>query len=310
MDGQRRPLGHEREVVLDVLDQASKVPSFPVERWFEVSPIAAARRAVNDHPTAKRISWVTLFSRAYGLASRDVPELRRMFVSFPTRGTFQSPTSVISIAINRVVERSGPTGVTKQDVLFFGRFRSPEERSLESLQDELERYQTAPIGEVFRLQLHCMMIPFSLRRIGWWCRNNFQLVKRAKRTGTGSISTLAGQGVLNRLHPCMLTSSLSYGPIEDGRMWVTLQCDHRIMDGLTAARALNAIDTHLNGAVLEELRSLGTTANHMPSPHFAETLSPESRPKPPASVAKNAFETPLENLGFAHNPSSTSSPKL
>ena len=55
----------------------------------------------------------------------------------------------------------------------------------------------------------------------------------------------------------MLTSSLSYGPIdEQGRMWVTLQCDHRLIDGYVAAEALNCIDEKLQTVVLHQLKSL------------------------------------------------------
>ena len=61
----------------------------------------------------------------------------------------------------------------------------------------------------------------------------------------------------NRLHPCLLTTSLSFGPIEeDGRCLVALQCDHRVLDGMVAARALQSIGQLLTGQVLEELREL------------------------------------------------------
>ena len=81
--------------------------------------------------------------------------------------------------------------------------------------------------------------------------------QRARRVGTGSISVLAGLGVYNRLHPNILTSSLSYGPLqEDGRMWVTLQCDHRVMDGALAASALNRMHEVLTDRVLQELQQL------------------------------------------------------
>jgi len=89
---------------------------------------------------------------------------------------------------------------------------------------------------------------------------------RARRVGTASISALAGQGVTNRLHPNILTSSLSFGPIEpDGRCLLTLQCDHRILDGSAAARALNAIGQNLVTHVLVELQSLQSHATLHPA---------------------------------------------
>jgi pyruvate/2-oxoglutarate dehydrogenase complex dihydrolipoamide acyltransferase (E2) component len=82
--------------------------------------------------------------------------------------------------------------------------------------------------------------------------------------GTGSISVLAAQGVYNRLHPCILTSTVAYGPMQaDGRMWVTLQCDHRVVDGVAAAEALNLFETVLKNDLLAELELLQRDQRHV-----------------------------------------------
>jgi hypothetical protein len=244
-DGRSRRLGSERALVLDIIDQARKIPSFPVERAFDMQSLAEARENA-----AIRISWAALFTRAYGLASREVPELRQFYFSFPWPRCYQASQCTIAISVNRVVDG--------QNRLFFGRLRSPDRKSLWRLQAELDRLKSGSIDRVFRDQLAADRFPRWFRRGVWWLRSNFQLAKRANRTGTGSISVLAGQGVLNRQHPCMLTSSLSYGPMdEQGQMWVTLQCDHRLIDGYLAAQALNCIDEKLQTNVLTELRSLG-----------------------------------------------------
>lgn len=244
MDGKTQSISTDRAIVLDVVRIAQSVPSFPVERMFEVQELADVRE---DSQT--RISWVALFTKAYGLASRQVPELRRLYVGFPWPRFHQSPYSVVSIAVNRQQAET--------DRLFFGRIYWPEDKSLFEIQAELDRFKQGDVNQVFRQQVLSSRVPSPLRRIGWWCRQNFSLKKRARRTGTGGLSTLASAGVLNRLHPCMLTSSLSYGPMDDtGRMWVTLQCDHRLIDGIAAARAINAMHDILCGVVCDELRAL------------------------------------------------------
>ncbi|MEZ6137717.1 MAG: hypothetical protein R3C53_22755 [Pirellulaceae bacterium] len=246
-DGKTRRIGRERAIVLDVVRLARRVPSFPVERWFELSDVACARQFAKP-----RISWVSLFARAYGIAGLAVPELRQAYVGGLIPRVYQSPYSVISVAVNRQTDLG--------DQLFFGRLRFPEQLSLVEIQQELEHYVNGDIKQAFRQQLQSSMLPSLLRRLAWWWRLQIAVKKRARRVGTGSISVLASQGVYNALHPSILTSSLSYGPQQaDGRMWVTLQCDHRVMDGAAAARAINAIHDALRGQLLDELKQLHDT---------------------------------------------------
>ena len=64
------------------------------------------------------------------------------------------------------------------------------------------------------------------------------------------------------LHPLSpLTTLLNYGVIDgDGRLAVRIMYDHRVMDGATVARALGRLEEILNSVILEEMRSLTTTA--------------------------------------------------
>ena len=84
-DGRFGRLGAKRAVVLDVIDQARGVPAFPVERFFDVQTLADERRNA-----AIRISWAALFTKAYGLASREIPELRQFYLAFPWPRYYQS----------------------------------------------------------------------------------------------------------------------------------------------------------------------------------------------------------------------------
>jgi pyruvate/2-oxoglutarate dehydrogenase complex dihydrolipoamide acyltransferase (E2) component len=243
-NGRTAALGSDRAIVMDVVRLARQIPAFPVERWFDVAEVAEARSAAST-----RISWVALFAKAYALACKDVPQLRRFYISFPWPRFFQSRYCVISVAINRTYQGS--------DRLFFGRLRWPEDKSLVEIQRELDGYVKGEVDEMFRQQLLSSRVPRWIRSFGWWWRTNVRPSQRARRLGTGSISVLAGQGVFNRQHPCLLTSSLSYGPLqEDGRLWVTLQCDHRLVDGFQAAQAINLMSDYLGGQILSELREL------------------------------------------------------
>ena len=78
--------------------------------------------------------------------------------------------------------------------LFFGRLRSPEYKKLVLIQSELDRLKSGPIERVFRDQLAASKFPRWIRRIGWLMRSNFQLAKRANRSGTGSVSSSGWAG--------------------------------------------------------------------------------------------------------------------
>jgi hypothetical protein len=249
MDGKIRRIGSTRSIVLDVIHCARRVPSFPVERKFLLGELSDLRYRVSP-----RISWSALFLRAYGLASREHPFLRQIFVAWPWPRIYQSPECVISVAVNR----SLPTG----ERLFFGRLKNPDCISLVAIQRELDRFQTNDPARIFLSQWRGAKLPTWLRRLAWWWRMEVDYRNRSRRVGTASMSVLAGQGVTNRLHPCMLTSSLSYGPLEsDGQCLLTLQCDHRVIDGVDAARALNSIGEYLTQEVYSELAAISSSTD-------------------------------------------------
>jgi len=84
--------------------------------------------------------------------------------------------------------------------------------------------------------------------------------KRAKHIGTFSISSLGGQGALNLHHPLITASSLAFGPIDlEGDMDVVLICDHRTIDGVLAATALEKLEGTLQREIIDELEGACTS---------------------------------------------------
>lgn len=149
----------------------------------------------------------------------------------------------------------------EQPLVCWARFWRPEERSLAELQRHLQWYQSQPVDKAFRRQMRFARFPRPLRRLIWWWNLHVAAAKRARRLGTFSISSLAGQGAFNRGHPSLLTTSLAYGPLDErGRMAVTLLCDHRVLDGMLAAQALADLEEVLCGAILRELAGLAAKA--------------------------------------------------
>jgi len=257
LDGQRRLVG-------DIVRLSHRVPIFPVDRIMPLADLDAVRRAA-----APRIGWSAVFMKAWAIVARDRPALRSWYVPWriltpwrrPAWAT--SPVSVASLAISRTRDPQGPHA-TQADVdldpeaIWWARLREPDNRPLTELQAAIHRHATAPVEEVFARQLELVMVPGPLRRLILRWNAHSPSMKRALRVGTFSLSTLAGEGCANRLHPTFLTTSLTWTPLDDaGRMTVTLLADHRLLDGVPVARALAALEETLQGPIREELAALG-----------------------------------------------------
>lgn len=243
-----RPLPAARGFITDLVSLAQSVPLFPIDRMMPLAAVAAARSAA-----VVRVGWAAVFLKAYACVAAEMPPLRswlvrRAFCGLTPRLATASQ-SVASVAINRTA--------TEGDHLFFARLPQPESRSLPDIQQFLDHCVTAPLEEVFGRQLQLESLPGPIRRAVLWSNINSASPKRCTRIGTFSLSTLAGLEASNHGHPTICTTSLSFAPLEtDGRCRVTLICDHRVLDGVTAARALGSLEAMLCGPIVAELQSL------------------------------------------------------
>jgi len=225
------------------------VPICAHNRICSLGEVDALRRAVPG-----RISWVSLFLKAYGLMAQETPQFRQSCLPHPLASIYEHDTSVGMVAVAREF-RDEPW-------LFWGRIISPQTQSLSDIQRRLEEYQTLPVERVFRNQLHLSALPTPLRRILWWWNLAVSGRTRARRTGTFFLTTLAGKGAEISNPPSFHTGNITYGPMdENGVMRITLSYDHRIMDGFTVADALRIIEEKLTGPIAAELRELAAAAS-------------------------------------------------
>ena len=253
-----RPFTAARACISDVAALAGEIPLFPVERTMSLARVAAVREAAAAGPAAVRIGWAAIFMKAYAIVARDMPVLRtwlvRRFPGMPLGVGARLATcseSVATLAVNRVEDGA--------DRLLWARLARPDGLPLPVIQRFVVDCGTKPVEEMFRRQLQLEMLPGFLRRAVLRWNIGSSSPKRASRIGTFSLSTLAGLGATNRFHPTICTTSLTYAPLDaDGRCLVTLIADHRIIDGVAAARALVALEETLSGAIRDELASLAS----------------------------------------------------
>jgi hypothetical protein len=240
----RVPISINRRLVLDGLYFARRVPLYPIEKTIELADLAILRKSL-----VQRISWAVIFVKAYALAAQQQRALRQAYVRWPWPHFIEESHSTAMVVVNRQYLDS--------DRICWGALAMPENYSLVRLQRSLDAYQTEPVESIFRRQVLLSRMPTPLRRFLYWWNMNFGGSKRARRLGTFTMSTLAGQGVVNRMHQTFLTSSLTYGPLdENDRSLVTLLCDHRVVDGIVAARALTDLEAALHGPIMSELQML------------------------------------------------------
>ena len=244
--GKILPLTPGRRLVAEFMHHARKVPSIPLARPCNVSALVAARRQ-----STPGVSWMAIFLKAYALAARDIPELRRAWIPFPYARLYEHPSSEAAVLVER--EHEG------ESIVVAAKIRSPEEAPLATIDGHLRRYRETPVQKVtaFRQLLRLARLPLPLRRFLFWRVLSVSGHRRACRLGTFVISSLGNYGV-EQMHPLTaLTTYFTYGPIQpDGSVTLKVIYDHRVMDGRTVARILMRLDEVLNGEILDELRGL------------------------------------------------------
>ena len=242
--GLRLRLSRSRRLCLDVLHYHRQVPTCAHDRLCDLSRLAELRGRL-----PRRISWTLLFLKAFGLVAAKRPVLRQTFMRWPWAHVYQYPHTIAMLATER--------NFRGEPWLFWSRFVAPESQPLDQMQEALDRYQREPVERVFKRQLQLSALPTPLRRIFWWWTLNVSGEKRAKRTGTVFLTTIAAQGAEIQHPPAFLTSNLTYGPLDaEGRSRVTIAYDHRLMDGATVAACLSDLDATLNGAIAAELEHI------------------------------------------------------
>lgn len=248
MRGRAIGLSPARRIISDVCFFAKAATKGVITRRLNLVPLGAA---LAQMPRGDRPAWTAIVAKAYALVARDIPELRRAYVKFPSPHLYQYPMSVCMVATERVFDDGEPT-------LFFVRMKGPELTNLSDLDAALRRAKTVPWREErdFRRVFQITALPLPLRRLVWWLGLNIGR-QRANYFGTFGITSLAGQGatITHAVH--MFTTLLSYGPLaEDGTMEMIFSFDHLAFDGGVVARALKGLEDALNGPIVEELATI------------------------------------------------------
>ncbi len=246
-------LSTNRRMITELMSACRGMPIISIERTMALADVVAAREALLEPPP-----WVALFAKAYAIVAERRPELRRSYLPFPWPHFYEADETICSIAI----ERNDAT----EPAIYFGLYRSPNRQPISQLQHAIRGWLAKPVKEVseFRQMLQFMRVPRPLRKLLWWFAVKVSGRMRTKHFGTCGISTTAGAGAtcLNLIAPT--TATLNCGLFQpDGTLAVRLHFDHRVFDGMPAARALLEMEHALKGSILSELRTMAGTSNRI-----------------------------------------------
>jgi hypothetical protein len=248
--GRRVPISVPRGLITDFAYLSQGYPRATVLGRIRVAELAAARAAAPP----PRLPWPVLFAKAFALAARELPPLRRVYVKLPWPHLYELPASVACVVVER--EHRG------EPALFFCRLKDPAAVPLAALAARLAEAKAAPLGSVkdHRVALRVGRLPWPLRRALLWLALNLGR-QVPNYFGTFGVSALGGRGAAIAHAVAPWASLLNYGPIgPDGTAEVYLGFDHRVVDGALAARAIRSLERALQGPVLAELRAQAAAA--------------------------------------------------
>ena len=242
--GNWKRISSSRQMIVDLMYFSTSLPLVAMERTMRLKNVLDARER---HP--ERPPWTALFAKGFGLVAREIAQLRQVYIGIPTPRIFEYHESVVSIAYELNVEGEA--------IVLPVRIRHPDQVPLTGFRFKLDEMRDGYLARrgFYRILMILGCFPNVIRRAIWWIALNIPHLRK-RFFGTFVITSVGFQGaaMLNPIAP--FTSLLTYGPIQsDGELTVRLVFDHRLYDGVTAARALARLEELLNGSICDELNA-------------------------------------------------------
>lgn len=205
-----------------------------------------------------RVTATALLLKAIAIAQRSHPDTRTAILPFGRTVVFNN------IVAGFTVERF----IGSQPALFFGAIEEPDTKSIADISAELKAHGEADLDKVWQLKLQDKFtwMPWLLRRIILWVGLRNPGIRLKCMGATFGLSSLGKFGLKAMIPPCVTTSTFGVGTVEqrpvvrDGKievrkmMTLTLNFDHRIIDGAPAARFLNEVQLLMEGGLEKYLQ--------------------------------------------------------
>jgi len=205
-----------------------------------------------------KISYTAILLKAIGIAQRAHPDSRTSILPFGRTLTLND------IVAGFTVERF----IGDQPAVFFGAIERPDIKSVEELSTELRQYAECDMQDLLQLERQHMLngMPAFIRRAILWVGIRVPRVRLAYLGATFGLSSMGKSITTAIIPPCLSTSTFGIGlvgerpVVKNGAveirpmMTVTLNFDHRLIDGAPAARFMADVKRLMEGEL----------ANYMP----------------------------------------------
>lgn len=240
MKGKMKSVSVGRRLVIDLMH--ASVPLVIIKRTMRLDRLVNARAALLARP-----GWTPIIAKAFCIVARDEASLRSYYLKWPWPHLYELPRSMVMAPIIR--DSFDP------DVPLLMNLGCADEISLTEMDAILKHSKTAPLDEVpaLRRVMRVTKLPLLLRRLLWAFSLNVGR-QRANNFGTVAITSLATLGSETAVAHSPGPSLITYGMVRpDHTMELLLHWDHRIYDGVLAARALQRLEEVMNGEIADEL---------------------------------------------------------
>lgn len=240
MKGTFKSINLARKLVIDLMHVS--VPLVIVKRTMKLERLVQARAKL-----AVRPGWMPIVAKAFCIVARDEPDLRTFFLRWPWPHFYELPRSAAMAAIVR--------DSFDKEVPVLLKIGAADEMPLSEIEAILQRGKNAPLDQVPDLNrvIRILRLPMPLRRLIWSFGLNIGR-QRGNHFGTISITSIASMGSETVVANTPGPSLISYGMVRaDSTMELLLHWDHRIFDGILAARALQRLEDVMNGEIADEL---------------------------------------------------------
>jgi hypothetical protein len=235
-----------RRIISDYLHLSRGGYTAAAERTMHLADVVAARREARPRPC-----WGAIMTKAFALAARRHPEMRRAYFKFPWGHIGEFEYAIANVAISR--------RIGDEDVLLPGPLVRPEEQPLAQLDGHLRRYAEAPVETIrsFREMLMIARLPAVVRRFLGWLTLHVLPRRRARHFGTFAVTTMSPFGAKTLEVPSLWAALLHYGAFDEaGAVPVGLAFDHRLMDGAVVGYTLLEMEQALHHDIVAELRGM------------------------------------------------------
>jgi len=234
-----RPLPIGRRVVLDLLAMYGE-PAVTARLFYDIDMTWASQLISRFAEKEVRVTPTALLIKAIALAQKEHPISRSVLLPGERLLTFENITG--GFTVEKFVDQD--------PIVLFGEIASPHERSVGEISKELKEYHESEIDSIpyLKQQYDFAHLPFFIRRTIMWLGTVFPSFRLRYVRSTFGLTSLGSLGTTVVSAPPVSTSVFGIGIIENRMvlqneeqvvkpmMTVSLNFDHRVMDGAQAAR--------------------------------------------------------------------------